>query len=70
MKVESELEKEHFITYVSRMYAPVQLIDKSGAYYTVNVVNDTFEIHEDIILEIRIKCQNINVEWKIPQWLD
>ena len=67
MKVQTEFEIEHFITHVSTLYAVIQLVDKKGEFYVAHVNSDTFEVHEDIIRDIRLKCQNIMIEFKIIQ---
>lgn len=67
MKVNSKLEKEHFLTYLESRGRCIKLTDKTRDFYTAFVNDEQFTLHEDVIIDIKIKHQHIDVVHKIMQ---
>ena len=67
MKVSTKIEREHFISFVEGAGGQIKLADKKRDYYVVLVKDDQFTIHEDTIIDIKIKHQHINVVHRIMQ---
>jgi len=65
MKVKSELELEHFLSYITLHKNTITLVDKKREFYIAKVGDDTLNIHEDVIINIRIKNQHITIKSNI-----
>lgn len=67
MKVTSKLERDHFLTFVERAGGSIKLTNKTRDFYTAFVNEEQFTIHEDVIIDIKIKHQHISIAHSILQ---
>ena len=63
MKVQTQFEADHFISYVGGLKGSLTLVDKIGRFYTVMVDKEKYTVHQRIIQEIIGTCHSIHVIW-------
>ena len=67
MRVQTEFEIKHFITFVNINIAPVKMtiIDFKDTFYITKVNGDDFEIHEMALTALQSNCPAMQVENKL-----
>lgn len=69
MKVESKFEVKHFVTYLGMNGLPtkMEILGKEGKFHKTKVNGEDFEVHEDALSLIRVKCPSLSVVNKMLQ---
>lgn len=69
LRVNSELELKHFITYIGLDYRKntLTLLDRNGEFHVADIDGELFEIHEDLLHLIAIKCGDLQINNRVLQ---
>lgn len=69
MKVQTDFEIKHFITYVNVNLVPVKMnvLDHKDKFFITKVNGEDFEIHEDVLTCLQTNCPSMKVEYKMLQ---
>ena len=69
MRVQTDFEIKHFITYVNTSLVPVKMdvLVHQYKFFIAKVNGEDFEIHEDVLTCLQSNCPAMKVEYKVMQ---